>query len=737
MLLQDAQNLQALAVGTLAAGHGRPGDHRHPRLQLPGRRAARRGRPLWLSRSSRSADLKTYFPQDEGVVRAVDGASFALQPGRTLGIVGESGCGKSVTARSILRIVERPGRIEGGEIWLRRADGERVDLAKLDPQGPEMREIRGGEIGLVFQEPMTSFSAYHTVGNQMIEAIRLHSDLSKKQARERAIEMLRMVGIPRPERRIDEYAFELSGGLRQRVMIAMALSAEPRILIADEPTTALDVTTQAQILELVRRLQAEQGLAVILITHDMGVIAEMADDVVVMYLGREVESGPVDEIFHSPQHPYTRSLLRSIPSIMAEPRSRLPTIDRLDPASLQPAQGLPLPSALPRLHARDLRRRAFPGRRRRSARRTRSAASSIPAETIAPSVGMSAWAPPSSRSSTCRNGSRSAAACCAAWSAMCARSTMSASTSPGARRSRWSANWAAARPRPRAASCARSRPPPGAIRFRTRTAARVDVAQAAEDGAAAAAPADADDLPGPVLVAEPAHDDHGHHRRAAARQRHARSGRRGAPGCASCCELVQLPAAYLNRFPHAFSGGQRQRIGIARALALNPALIVADEPVSALDVSVQAQIVNLLLDLQDRLGLSYLFVAHDLSVVKHVSDRVAVMYVGKIVEIAPTARCSPRPRHPYTEALLSAVPVPDPRVRSQRIVLEGEVADPANAPPGCPFHPRCAYVVERCRNEAPALRELAGGHAVRCHRAEELTLAGVPDAELPAQRSTA
>ena len=286
-------------------------------------------------------DLKTYFTQDEGVVRAVDGTSFTLQPGRTLGIVGESGCGKSVTARSILRIVERPGKIEGGEIWLRREDGSRTELTRLDPQGVEMRSIRGGEIGLVFQEPMTSFSSYHTVGNQIIEAIRLHSDLSKQQAREHAIEMLRMVGIPRPERRIDEYAFELSGGLRQRVMIAMALSAEPRILIADEPTTALDVTTQAQILDLVRRLQEEKGLAVMLITHDMGVIAEMADEVVVMYLGREVERGPVDQIFHEPKHPYTKSLLRSIPSVTATPRSRLKTITGSIPHPYARPKGCP------------------------------------------------------------------------------------------------------------------------------------------------------------------------------------------------------------------------------------------------------------------------------------------------------------------------------------------------------------------------------------------------------------
>ena len=271
-------------------------------------------------------DLHTHFFSDEGVVRAVDGASFDLFPGQTLGIVGESGCGKSVTARSILRIVERPGRIVSGEIILRLTDGREVDLVKLPADGAEIRAIRGGEIGLVFQEPMSSLSAFHSVGNQLIEAIRHHAPLSKRAARARAIELLAMVGIPRPAQRVDAYSFELSGGLRQRVMIALALAAEPRILIADEPTTALDVTTQAQILDLIRRLQQERGLAVILITHDMGVIAEMTDDVVVMYLGHEVEKGPVDAIFHAPRHPYTQSLLQSIPSVLAEPRARLATI---------------------------------------------------------------------------------------------------------------------------------------------------------------------------------------------------------------------------------------------------------------------------------------------------------------------------------------------------------------------------------------------------------------------------
>jgi len=270
-------------------------------------------------------DLKTYFFPDEGIVKAVDGASFDLLPRTTLGIVGESGCGKSVTARSILRIVERPGRIVGGAILLQQ-NGSQVDLAQLDPESREMRQIRGGDIGLVFQEPMTSFSPVHTVGNQIIETIRLHHPVSKQEARERAIAAFRSVGIPKPERRIDEFAFELSGGLRQRAMIATALSCGPRILIADEPTTALDVTTQAQILDLLRSLQEREGMTIILITHNLGVVAEMCETVVVMYLGRVVEEGPADAIFHNAQHPYTQALLRSIPSIHSTARAELPTI---------------------------------------------------------------------------------------------------------------------------------------------------------------------------------------------------------------------------------------------------------------------------------------------------------------------------------------------------------------------------------------------------------------------------
>src|SRR5512143_2704729 len=286
-------------------------------------------------------NLKTYFFQDEGTVKAVDGATFDVYPGKTLGIVGESGCGKSVTAQSILRIVDQPGKIVDGEIVLRRADGSEVDLVKLKPDGGEIRAIRGGDIGLIFQEPMTSFSPVHTIGAQIIEAVMLHNAVDRKEARRRGIEALRSVGIPKPERRIDEYSFELSGGLRQRAMIAVALSCDPRLLIADEPTTALDVTTQAQILDLLRDLQAERGMSIMLITHNLGVVAEMCDDVVVMYLGRVVERGPVDDIFHDPKHPYTKALLQSIPSIDSVPRHKLPTISGSIPHPFNRPKGCP------------------------------------------------------------------------------------------------------------------------------------------------------------------------------------------------------------------------------------------------------------------------------------------------------------------------------------------------------------------------------------------------------------
>src|SRR5437867_4225497 len=319
-------------------------------------------------------NLKTYFAQDEGTVCAVDGVSFDLYPGVTLGVVGESGCGKSITARSILRIVDRPGRIVEGEIHFRRsasngAGADVVDLAKLEPNSAEMRAIRGAEIALIFQEPMSSFSPVHSVGNQIIEAIRLHQEIDRRGARGKAIEMLRRVGVSSPDQRIDQLAHQLSGGLRQRAMIAMALSCSPTLLIADEPTTAADVTTQTQILELMRQLQQEDGMAIMLITHDLGVIAEMATDVAVMYLGRVVERAPVDAIFHSPKHPYTRALLRSIPRMRARSRERLTPIAGAVPHPYDRPSGCPFHPRCPDFMAGTCDRES-PGPRTVGARHT-------------------------------------------------------------------------------------------------------------------------------------------------------------------------------------------------------------------------------------------------------------------------------------------------------------------------------------------------------------------------------
>lgn len=300
-------------------------------------------------------NLKTYFFQDEGVVKAVDGVSFDVHEGRTLGVVGESGCGKSVTSLSILRLVELPGRLVEGEIWLRRAgsagNSAAVDLAALDPNGKEIQSIQGKEIALIFQEPMTSFSPVHTIENQIIEAIQAHQTQSKAEARSKAVGLLRQVGVPNPEERIKSYPFELSGGLRQRAMIAMALSSDPHMLIADEPTTALDVTTQAQILDLLRDIQQQRGMAIMLITHNMGVIAEMADTLAVMYLGRLVEYGPVETVFLAPKHPYTRLLLASMPSILSKPRTRLSTIKGSIPHPYSRPKGCPFHPRCPQFKA--------------------------------------------------------------------------------------------------------------------------------------------------------------------------------------------------------------------------------------------------------------------------------------------------------------------------------------------------------------------------------------------------
>lgn len=695
-------------------------------------------------------DLKVHFTLNEGVVRAVDGASFDVHMGRTLGIVGESGCGKSVTTRAMLQIVDPPGYIVGGSLHYQpEASSHVLDLAKLEPEGPELKSIRGGDIGLIFQEPMTSFSPVHTIGNQIVEAIRLHQPLSKNEAREQAVEWLNRVHMPNATQRMNEYPYQLSGGLRQRAMIAMALCCNPRILIADEPSTALDVTTQAQILDLLGELQAEHGMAIIFITHDLGVIAEIADDVAVMYLGRVVEEAPVDEIFHDPQHPYTQALLSSMPNIYSQSRERLPSLQGSIPHPLNRPTGCAFhprcPAYMPGTcdQAQPELTELTPQQRVSCYlydEHGRKSPADLP--------------PPGEVSIEAENGIATAK------SGDLVKERRGLSDTPllevknltkffpiqkgflrrvvGHVRAvddiSFTLNQGETLSLVGESGCGKTTtarcvlraidPTGGEILLQTQDGGAVNLAGLNEaqirplrnemqmifqDPFSSLNPRMTifDVIGEPLLV------------------NGVRSRRERQDRVEQLLKQVGLRPEFMDRFPHAFSGGQRQRIGIARALALNPRFIVADEAVSALDVSVQAQVLNLLMDLQDELGLTYLFVSHDLSVVNQISDRVVVMYVGKIAEVATPQELFSNPKHPYTAALISSLPKVDPRLRQARAPLQGEVANPANPPSGCYFHPRCTFAVDQCRQEVPPLVEVEDGRLVSCHRVHEIELQGV------------
>ncbi len=541
-------------------------------------------------------DLQTHFPIRTGTIKAVDGVSFDVQRGKTLCVVGESGSGKSVTARSILQIVDEPGRIMGGSMLLHRADGSSLDLAQLGQRSREIRAVRGAEIAMIFQEPMSSLSPVHTVGNQIMEVLTLHLKMSKDQARARCVELLTQVEIPNPAKAVDRYTFEFSGGMRQRVMIAMALACKPALLIADEPTTALDVTTQAEILDLIKNLQKTHGMAVMFITHDMGVVAEIADEVIVMNHGRVVETGSVDAIFHAPQDPYTQMLINSVTKLgrTADIRLKRPPI-----AS----------SAEPILQVRGLQQ--YFG----SAKTLVKAVDGVSFDVM----------PGESLGIVGESGS--------------GKTTMG--------------------------RCLLRvyEPHAGSINYRRADGSVVDIVQANKQtlkdcrremrmifqdpvGSLNPRMTVAQIVGEPLLVNGIA------------------TGKALDERVAELLQNVGLEPAWRERYPHAFSGGQRQRIGIARAIALNPRVIIADEATSALDVSLRSQMLDLLLNLQDKLGLSFVFISHDIAVIRYFCDRIAVMYRGKIVETGETNQVCDAPTHPYTQALLSAIPQPDPRKRS-------------------------------------------------------------------------
>jgi len=560
-------------------------------------------------------NLVTAFASRRGPFRAVDDVSFTLAPGKTLCLVGESGSGKSVTARSILQIVDPPGAIDSGSILLHRhrtAKGDRlgpdetVDMAALHPRSAAIRAIRGRDIAMIFQEPMSSLSPVHTIGNQIIEAIRLHDHVGKKEARERALALLKKVEIPRAEKAIDRYPFEYSGGMRQRAMIAMALACTPSVLIADEPTTALDVTTQAEILALIKKLQTDVGMAVLFITHDMGVVAEIADEVAVMRFGKLVEHGDTEAIFERPQHDYTRMLLGAVKAL-----------DRPSPRRLE--RRVVRPPGDPVLEVRDLKKvfgssSGFFGR-------TKDVVNAVDGVTLTLRAGENLGIVGESGSGKSTLG----------------RCLMRVYPANG-----------------------------GQIRYIDRSGTTHDIAALSERGLA---PVRRDlrmifqdpfsslnprmtvgQIVGePILVNGLAH------------------GAKLQDRVAELLGLVGLPESAMERYPHAFSGGQRQRIGIARAIALDPRIIIADEATSALDVSLRTQVLDLLLDLQERLDLSFIFISHDIAVIRYFCDRVAVMFRGKIVEEGPTDAVCDTPQHAYTQALLSAIPHPDPRMRGTRV----------------------------------------------------------------------
>ena len=543
--------------------------------------------------------LSTHFAVRNGSIKAVDGISFNVERGRTLCVVGESGSGKSVTARSILQIVDEPGRIAAGSMVLNRADGSSVDLAKLHPRSKEIRAVRGAEIAMIFQEPMSSLSPVHTVGNQIIEVLRLHIKMNKVEARARCIELLAQVEIPNPDKAVDRYTFEFSGGMRQRVMIAMALACNPSLLIADEPTTALDVTTQAEILDLIKRLQKSQGMAVMFITHDMGVVAEIADQVIVMHNGKIVETGPVDQIFHAPQHDYTRMLIGSVLKLgrKADIRVRRKAAD---------------PAQQPILEVNDLSMH-FGGPKSSTKAVDGVSLSLMPGESLG-IVGESG------------SGKTTMGRCLL-------------------------------RVYDPTAGAINYRQPDGTVidlvtaDKHTLKQCRREMRMIFQDPVSSLNPrmTVAQIVGEPLLVNGLA------------------TGKELDERVADLLQSVGLEPAWRERYPHAFSGGQRQRIGIARAIALNPRIIVADEATAALDVSLRSQMLDLLLNLQDKLGLSFIFISHDIAVIRYFCDRVAVMYRGKVVETGPTEQVCDAPTHAYTQALLSAIPKPDPRARSMHM----------------------------------------------------------------------
>ncbi|MGH7919505.1 MAG: dipeptide ABC transporter ATP-binding protein [Candidatus Dormibacteraceae bacterium] len=676
-------------------------------------------------------DLHTEFATADGLVRAVTGVSFSVGRAQTVGLVGESGSGKSVTALSLMGLIEPPGRISEGSI---RFDGE--DLVGLPRE--QMQALRGEQMGMIFQEPMTSLNPVYTIGDQIAETVSRHTHVSSRQAWERAVEMLDLVQVPDPRRRAKEYPHQMSGGMRQRVMIAIALCCDPKLLIADEPTTALDVTIQAQMLDLLRDLQQRLSMSVLLITHDLGVVAEMCEETIVMYAGEVVEQAPTRDILDRPQHPYTEGLLESIPKLSTDRARDLHVIRGMVPSALRWPSGCRFaercdhrfercaehpdlfdvgPGRISACWLNELGERhdaaaagstprGEEGARREKPRSTAgdvAAGSSGDGKGELLSVeGLRKYFPV--HSSVLRRTVGQLKAVDGVDFSVRQGETLGLVGESGCGKS----------------TLGRSllrliEPTSGRVHFdgrdvtalsrRQLKALRPEVQMVFQDPGDSLNPRmSVGDIVGEGLLVN--HLGNRRQRQTAIRETLGRVG---------------LRAEYVNRYPHEFSGGQRQRISIARALVMSPKLVVADEPVSALDVSIQSQVLNLMVELRKEFQLTYIFIAHNLAVVAYIADRVAVMYLGKIVEIGESTSVYQRPRHPYTRALISSIPEIGSEDRQRRIALTGDVPSPLSPPSGCRFRTRCPLAREKgtvdgiCAEREPPLEKRAAGHWAACH----------------------
>ncbi len=664
-------------------------------------------------------DLHTEIRLRSATVQALSGVSLTVEAGECLGIVGESGSGKTMTALSIMQLLPPGGHVTGGRILL---DGQVIST--LDDNA--MRHVRGNEIGMIFQDPLTSLNPTMTIGDQIAETVRLHRGAGKQDALARAVEVLSLVGMPRPAERVRAYPHQLSGGMRQRVMIAMALACEPRLVIADEPTTALDVTIQKQILELLDDLRTRLGMAVILVTHDLGVIAGRADRAAVMYAGRVMEETTTTRLFGNPRHPYTEALFQALPGKSGDDSGRLYNIPGQPPDLTRPPAGCKFAARC--RYARDACTAAEPdldpdadhpyrcffpvGQATDPAEPAAPVTATQAAERAAAAAALADGKPLLHIEHLVKNFPVTAGAVLQRRvGAVSAVADVSFSIRPGQTFGLVGES-----------GCGKTtvgrlivgleRVSGGSILLDGEDLAKVKRNDRKRRGSKVQlmfqdsyASMDPRMRVGPIL------------REPLAIQR-VGSKRQQQAKIDAMLDEVGLPRAAIERYPHEFSGGQRQRLGLARALILSPKLLVADEPVSALDVSIQAQILNLMQDLQRDLGLSYLFISHDLSVVKYMADTIGVMYLGKLVEVGPADDVYYRPVHPYTKGLIDAIPVPDPQAEraTRQKGVAGELPSNIHPPSGCRFRTRCPFAQDLCAEQEPPLRPFtARGHLAACH----------------------